>query len=216
MIRPVKDAPVRLQARDLTFGNPAKAIVDEAMWNLPTGDPDAFRNALQQGKSVADAAQAAGGQLAAIHRRITEYSLKLDAILATSAKNISVQDAIDGPLEQAMIDIIEADSMTDPEKDAAIQQLGALQEWAKYGLQAQFTPLEAHRGLLAVGERMNWGGPTEIPERLKPAHRALYASLKKAIQTDAPDALELHERAINLRAAKSDLLIEPTPELLPK
>jgi hypothetical protein len=215
-IRATKDSSARPPARDIAFGNPAKAIVDEAIWNLPAGDDEAFRTALQQGKSAVEAAQAAGGQLAAIHRRVTEYSLKLDAVLAASAKTISVQETIDTPLEQAMLDIIENESMSESEKDAAVQQLGALQEWAKYGLKAQVTALEANRGLFAIGDRMNWGGTNEIPDRLKPAYRALFASLKKAIHASVPDAQELHDRLVNLRAAKSDLLAAPAPELIPR
>lgn len=214
--RTAKDSS-RPPARDLAFGNPAKAMVDEAIWNLAVGDREAFQAALEQGKPAAEAAQAAGGQLAAIHRRIGEYSLKLDAVLSASAKTISVQEAIDRPLEQAMIEIIESGLLTDDEKDAAIQQLGGLQEWAKVGLQTQISPLAAHRGLLTVGERMNWGGPTAISQRLKPAYRALFASLKKTIHAAAPDAQELLERLINLYAAKCDLLpapAAPTPELI--
>ena len=211
--RATKDPAPRPVARDLAFGNPAKAIVDEAIWNLPTGDHEAFRTALQKGKTALEAAQAAGGQLAAIHRRVMEYSLKIDAVLAASAKTISVQDAIDKPLEQAMLAIIESDSMTDLDKDVAIHQLGALQEWAKCGVRAQFTPLEANRGLLAIGERANWGGANEIPERLKPAYRALFSSLKKAIHVSVPDAQELHDRTVNLHAAKSELLAAPVLEL---
>lgn len=215
-VRLARDTSARPAVRDLTFGNPAKAIVDEAIWNLPAGDHEAFRTALQKGKPVAEAAQTAGGQLAAIHRRVTEYSLKLDAVLATSAKTIAVREAIDKPLEQAMIEIIENDSMTDSDKDTVVQQLGALQEWAKYGLQTQFTALEANRGLLAIGERMSWGRPNEIPDRLKPAYRALFASLKQGIHSAAPDAQEILERLVNLHAAKSDLLVLPAAELLPR
>ena len=212
--RTAKDPGPRPAGRDLTFGNPSKAIVDEAIWNLPTGDHEAFRAALQKGKPPLEAAHAAGGQLAAIHRRVMEYSLKIDAVLAASAKTISVQDAVDKPLEQAMLEVIENDSMSDFDKDMVIQQLGALQEWAKSGVRTQFTPLEANRGLLAIGERVNWGGANEIPEPLKPAYRSLFASLKKAIHVSVPDAQELHDRTVNLHAAKSELLAAPTLELL--
>jgi hypothetical protein len=219
-VRQTKEPTARMPARDLTFGNPSKAMVKEAIWNLPRGDRDAFQAALRHGKPLPAAAQAAGGQLAAIHRRIAEFSGKLDAILSASAKKISVKDAIDKPLEQATIELIENDSLNDHEKDAAIQLLGSLQEWAKYGLHAQFTPLEANRGLLAIGDRMNWGGATEISEQLKPAYRSLFASLRNAIHAAAPGAQEILERLIDLHAAKSDLLAAaapaPAPELQPK
>src|SRR5260221_3218777 len=77
--RATSDASTRSRTRDLTFGNPAKAMVDEAIWNLATGDYEVYRIALQQGKSAREAAQAAGGQLAAIHQKIRDYTAKLDA-----------------------------------------------------------------------------------------------------------------------------------------
>ena len=58
------DTHARPPVRDLTYGNSAKAMVDEVIWNMATGDYQVYRTALQQGKSASEAAQAAGGQLA--------------------------------------------------------------------------------------------------------------------------------------------------------
>jgi hypothetical protein len=201
MINPSVRSPVR----DLTYGNSAKAMVDEAIWNMATGDCQVYRTALQQGKSASEAAQAAGGQLAVIHRKISDYTLKLEAVLSESKATINVGEAIDKPLEHAVLEIISSGTTTDSEKDAAIEQLGTLQEWAKHGLRGDITPLQANRIMLAIGDRLNWGGTTVVSEKFKPVYRALYGSLKTAIRTAVPEAQNLHDRLTNLYTAKSDL-----------
>ncbi|MGC2332015.1 MAG: hypothetical protein WA581_11215 [Candidatus Acidiferrales bacterium] len=199
------DSSARSPIRDRTYGDSAKAMVDEAIWNMATGDYQAYKNALQQGKSAAEAARAAGGQLGMVHRKIGDYTVKLEAVLSESKAKISVEEAIDKPLEQAVLEIIGNGAMSDSEKDAAIQQLGVLQEWTKQGLHGDLTPLQANRILLAIGDRVGWGGAVGISEELKPMHRALYASLKTAIRSAVPKAQNFHDRLTNLYAAKSDL-----------
>jgi hypothetical protein len=205
--RAMTDASVKSPVRDLTYGNSAKAMVDEGIWNMATGDYQAYRTALQQGKSASEAAKAAGGQLAVIHRKISDYTLKLEVVLAKSKATIHVGEVIDKPLEHAVLEIISNATMSDLEKDAAIQQLGTLQEWVKHGLQGDITPLQASRIILAIGDRLNWGGTTGVSDELKPVYRALYGSLKSAFHTTAPEAQNLHDRLTNLYAAKSDLEI---------
>jgi hypothetical protein len=205
--RATTDPSVRPLVRDLTFGNSAKAMVDEGIWNMETGNYQVFRTALRQGKSVTDAAQAAGGQLAVVYRKISDYTLKLEAVLSESKAIINATEAIDKPLEQAVLEIINNDAISDLEKDAAIQQLGALQEWVKHGLQEDMTPLQANRIILAIGDRLNWGGTADVSEEFKPAYRALYGSLKTAICTAVPEAQIPHDRLTNLYAVKSDLEI---------
>jgi hypothetical protein len=199
------DPPTRSPARDLTYGNPAKAMVDEAIWNLATGNYQAYKTALQQGKSALEAAEAAGGQLAMVQRKIGDYTLKLENLLAASRATISVGESIDKPLEQAVLEIIGNGTTSDPEKDAAIEQLGTLQEWVKQGLEGTITPLQANRIVVAIGDRLNWGGTAGVPEEFRPVYRSLYASLKTAIRAAVPGAQNLHDRLTNLYAAKSDL-----------
>jgi hypothetical protein len=199
------EPPARPPARDLAYGNPAKAMVDEAIWNLATGNYQAYKAALQQGKSATDAAEAAGGQLAMVHRKIGDYSRKLENLLSESKATIHVAEAIDKPLEHAVLEVIGNGAMSDSEKDAAIHQLGTLQEWVKHGLHGNITPLDANRILLAIGDRLNWGGAAEVAEQFKPVYRTLYANLKAAIRAAVPEAQNLHDRLTNLYAAKSDL-----------
>ena len=203
--RAATEAPGKNRNRDVTFGNPAKAMVDEAIWNLATGDYEVYRTALQQGKSAKEAAQAAGGQLAVIHQKISDYTLKLEAVLSESTATINVGETIDKPLELAMLEIIGTDGRSDLEKDAAIQQLGAMQEWVKQGLQGEMTALQTNQIILRIGEQLNWGGSSEVSEELKTVYRTLYGNLKAAICTAVPKAQNVLDRLSNLYAAKADL-----------
>ena len=203
--RGTTDASARSRTRDLTFGNPAKAMVDEAIWNLAAGDYEVYWTALQQGKSVREAAQAAGGQLAVMHQKIGDYALKLEALLSESKATINVGETIDKPLEQATLEIIGNEALSDSEKDARIQQLGAIQEWVKQGQQGEMRALQANRIILRIGERLNWGGSTEVPEELKAVYRTLNGNLKAAICAAVPKAQNFQERLTNLFAAKSEV-----------
>jgi hypothetical protein len=203
--RALSAAPGRSAVRDLTLGNSAKAMVDEAIWNLASGDYEAYRTALRQGKSAGEAAQAAGGQLAVIHQKIGEYTVKLEAALSESRATISLGETVDKPLEAAMLEIIGNGTQNESEKDNAIQQLGAIQEWVKRGLQGEITPLQANQIVMAIGERLNWGGSAEVSEELKAVYRALFSSLKSKIRSAVPEGQNLQERLTNLCAAKSDL-----------
>jgi len=208
------DPFVRGPVRDLTYGNYAKALVDEAIWNMATGDYEVYKTALRQGKPAAEAAQAAGGQLAIVHRKISEYTLKIEAVLSESKATINVGDVIDNPLEHAMLEIISNSAMGEAGKDAAIDHLGALQEQINRGLNREITPLQAHRIARTIGDRANWGARSCLSEELKPAYRAVYGSIRNAIRAAVPDAHNLDERLANLYAAKFDLENMPAAKAL--
>ncbi len=206
----ISPAPVR----DLAYGNAAKALVDETIWNMAAGDLDVYRSALEHGKTRIEAAEAAGGQIEIIHRKIGDYVAKIEVLLGNSSAAISVTGAIDHPLEQAILEIIGNSAMTDERKDAAVEHLGALQQDVKRGLACEISPLQAHRLAREIGDRANWGGRSSLPEEVKPAYRAVYASLRDAIRAAAPEARELEERLANLYAAKSDLESAPALKAL--
>lgn len=201
----VIDRPLRMSARDLTFGNAAKALVDEAIWNMATGDFELYKTALTQGRSTIEAALAAGGQLGVVHRKISEYTIKLEAILFESKAKINREEAIDKPFEQVTQEIIANEKMADAAKDAAIEHIGALQESVNKGLEHEITPLQAHRVACAIGEKMHWGTSAAIAEELRPAYRAVYGSVRGALRKSAPHAQMLEERLVNLFAARADL-----------
>jgi hypothetical protein len=197
--------PVRMPARDLTFGNAAKALVDEAIWNMATGDFELYKTAVRQGRSTIEAALAAGGQLGVVHRKISEYTIKLEAILFESKARISREEAIDKPFEQATQEIIESEALRDAQKDAAIEHIGKLQALINKGLESEINPLQAHRVVCTLGERMNWGTSATVAEELRPLYRTIYSSARSALRKSAPHAQMLEERLVNLFAARADL-----------
>jgi hypothetical protein len=197
--------PVRKFTRDLTYGNAAKALVDEAIWNMAAGDFELYKTALRQGRAPIEAALAAGGQLAIVHRKISEYTIKLEAALFESKARISREEAVDKPFEQATQEIIASDALDDAAKDTAMEHIGALQESINKGLESEISPLQAHRIACAIGERVNWGTSASLGEELRPAYRAVYGSVRSALRRSAPHVQMLEERLVNLFAARADL-----------
>lgn len=199
----------RRTPRELAYGDSAKALVDETIWNMPAGDYQAYTTALQQGKPPAEAAQAAGGQIAIIHRKIGEYTLKIEGVLSESKATINVRDAIDKPFENAVLEIIGNIAMGDVEKDEAIEHLGEFQQQINRGLSSEITPLQAYRIVRAVGDRASWGA--SFDEDLKPGFRGVYQSVRNALRAAVPEACDLEKRLANLCAARSDLEIAADP-----
>lgn len=199
-----KDSPVKVRDRDLTYGDSAKAQVDEAIWNLPAGDYELYLSAIEKGKPANEAADAAGGQLAIIHRKLADYTTKIEALLSASSAKIRVE-VINRPLEQATLDIIGNDGMAEAKKDGAIGELGALQESLNRGLSEEIAPLQAHRIAHVIGERTNWGIAAGLSEELKPAYAAVYSNLRSAIGVAVPDAATLFDRLANLYVLKAEL-----------
>jgi hypothetical protein len=208
---PVMAAPVRDLA--YVYGNSAKALVDETIWNLATGDYGVYRTALEQGKSRIEAAEAAGGQLAIVHRKISEYTLKLEALLSASNAKISALEVINKPLEKAMLEIIDTGTMNDAAKDALIEQLGVLQESLTRGLESEITVLQSQRIAFAIGERANWGVSADLPEELQAAYWAVCSHLRNAILAAVPEAVNTLERLANLFVAKAELENAPQAKL---
>jgi len=212
--RAAKDPPTRGRARDLTYGDSAKALVDEAIWNLEPGDYDVYSSGLQSGKSAMEAAQSAGGQLAIMHRKVGEYTRALEALLAESKSIIKPIDVINRPLEHATLELIDKDEISDAKKDAAIEQLGAFQESLNLGLNEQITPLRAFRMACSLGDGANWGATSKLSDELKPGYGAVYANLRDAMIAAVPGALGLFERLANLCVAKAELETAHQPNLL--
>jgi hypothetical protein len=193
------------QTRDITYGNPAKALVDEEIGDVTTGDFEKYKTALRAGKSPHEAAQAAGGRFAAVNQRIAEYSPRLEKILSQSTAQIPVADAIDAPLHQTALEIINNRATTDLEKDAAISQLGGLQKALKEGLGRTVSPLELNEIKQMIGNRVNWGGTSAVTDEVKPAYRALYGNMNRLISEAVPGSRTLNEKLSNLLSAASDL-----------
>jgi hypothetical protein len=193
------------QARDITYGNPAKALIDEGIHDVATGDFEAYKDALRAGKTPAEASKAAGGRFASVNQRIEEYGPRLEKFLAQSTRTIPVADAIDAPLNSAAHEIIDNPAMTDAEKDAAINQLGSFKKSLKEGLGKDVSPLQLNKIKQKIGNRVNWGGNVSVTDEVKPAYRNVYGTMNKLISDAVPEAKDLNERLTNLYAAQSDI-----------
>jgi hypothetical protein len=193
-------------ARDVTYGNPAKALLDEGIKNPVTGNIEEYKSALRAGKSPAEAEQAAGGRIAAVSEKINEYKPQLDAALEASKAKISVKDAIIDPIYEAASDIIKNRAMTESERNVAIDKLLELQKSLTEGLGKQISPAEANDIKLQIGDRINWGGTTAVTDEVKPVYKKLYGSLKSGVHTAVPEAAQLNEKMTNLMSAHDVLL----------
>ena len=67
------------------------------------------------------------------------------------------------------------------------------------------TPSQLQAIKQSVGNRVSWGGNISVTDEVKPAYKALYGSLKDAINSAVPESAPLNERLSNLLAAHNDL-----------
>lgn len=203
--RGIINESVGANARDVTYGNPAKALLDEGIANVNTGDTEKIKSAFRAGAAPQAASRAAGGRIAAVSGKINDLSPQLDALLSKSTAQIPVAQVIDGPISNASLEIIVNRAMTQAEKDSALKQLSELQAQLKRGLGQTISPSQANEIKRQIGDRVNWGGVTAVGDEVKPAYRSLYGSLKRAVDQAVPESSQLNERLTNLLAASKDL-----------
>lgn len=194
------------QTRDITYGNPAKGLVDEGISDISTGDYEAYKAALRSGKTPQEAALAAGGRFAAVSQRLSELGPKLENALQNSSAQIPVKHVISDPLDIAMMDVINNGAMTDAEKLTAFTQLDELKKSMLQKVPGPTaSPTELQELKQQIGNRINWQGTIGVTDEVKPAYRNVYASIKEAINRSVPESAGLNERMTNLLSAFSDL-----------
>ena len=120
--------------------------------------------------------------------------------VSQSETTISVVDTIDSPLEQSALEVIGNQAITEAQKDATVQQLGALQASLKQDVGQEITLLQAHRIKQTVGNYLS--GDLSLADEAKPGYRAVYDRLESAIHTAVPKAKRLEERLANLHNMK--------------
>ena len=192
-------------ARDVTYGNPAKALMDENITTPITGDIEKYKAGLRAGLPPDQALIDAGGRIGAVTQRIQQLAPQVDTALKASTAQIPVADVIDKPLDDALTSIINNRAMTQAEKDAAIGQIGALQQSLKEGLPSQITPLQANQIKQAIGSRVNWAGNIAVTDEVRPAYKAVYGALKNSVNGAVPSVAQINERLTNLLTAQTDL-----------
>jgi hypothetical protein len=205
LARGMVNESVGATARDVTYGNPAKALLNENITVPTTGDLEAYKDALRQGLPQGHALEAAGGRTGAVAKLVNTLSPQLESQLAKSTAQIATTDVIDKPLNDAATSIINNRAMTQTEKGAAIAQLGDLQQSLKEGLGQYISPLQANQLKQQIGNRINWAGNIAVTDEVKPAYKAVYGTLKNAVNNAVPEAAQLNERLTNLLSAQTDL-----------
>jgi hypothetical protein len=186
-------------APDVIYGNPAKAIEREGILSSFTGD-------IEKMKAAGNDMTAAGGRLGQVASRVQQLQPQLNQALTQSTARISVADAIDKPLTDAFSDIANNKAMTDPEKLAAITQIGGLQASLHQGIGQDISALEANQIKNQLGSRVRWNGTNAVGDEVKPAYKAVYVALKNAVNDAVPGMADLNERLTDLYAAQDDLL----------
>lgn len=199
------NSSVGATARDVTYGNPAKGILDNQITSPVTGDLEAYKDALRSGAPTDQALTAAGGRVAQVSQKINILAPQIDQALSQSAKQIPIVDVIHKPIDDAVDDIVANRSMTAAEKTGAVAQLRALQNSLSQGLGENITPLQANQIKQAIGNRINWAGNVAVTDEVKPAYRAVYGSLKGAVNEAVPEVADINENLSNLLSAQTDL-----------
>jgi len=166
--------------------------------------PKSANGSSEARRKTTKSAQSPADRCVAINRLIGELAAQLENILSQSEIIIAVASAIDIPLEQATLEIIQNHAMTETQKDATIQQVGALQELLKQDVGQDITPLKAHQIKQTIGD-------SSVVDEARPAYRAVYDSLESAIHTAVPKAKHLEKRLANLLKMKAEL--ENFPEV---
>jgi len=188
----------------------------------PTGSPtvsnDASKPAIRASephRKTTNSSRSIEERCAAIDQLISDLAAQLEIAFSRSEAMISLADTVDIPLERATLEIIANDAMTEAQKDAAVQQLGTLQEHLKQDAGQHVTALKAHQIKETMANYLS--AENGLPDQAKPGYGAVHDSLKNAIHTAVPKAKHLEERLANLQKMKAELETSPkAKELAPQ
>jgi hypothetical protein len=199
-------------ARDVTYGNPAKALLDENIATPFTGDLEKFKSAIRSGATLQGASDAAGGRIAAISNKINELRPQVDSILAP-LKNKIPTTVVTDRIDQGIREIQQSRGVTPQDAQAAIAELNAIKQAALKvpgvpGATARaWAPLEANAVKGELGGQINWGGRERVGELVDPVRKQVYSALRDAVNdSDSTGKVAgLNERLTNLHAAQEDV-----------
>jgi hypothetical protein len=195
----------------------ASELASEVAFPAPetasTGEPLVASNADTESKTK-KSPRTTAERCGAIDQLISELAAKMESAFSESETKISVWNTIDAPLEKATQEIIGNQSISDPQKDAALQQLGALQQSLKQDTANEITPRQANTIKQTVWNSLS--GENAVSDEAKPAYRAVYESLEAAIHAATPKAKHLDARLTNLQKMKAELQSSaPAPDSAP-
>lgn len=191
-----------VSAKDVTYGNPGRALFEEGIINPRTGSLAKFNEALRQGQSFDQALQAAGGRMGQVSSRLTQINGELDQVLANSPAKIDVNQTILRPLRQASVDVAN-NAMIEPNVAQAVEKV--LDEWANriktlVG-NKPLSPTEVVGLKRQLGETLNFTRNAAVDDVIDSVKKELYGSMNSAVHNAVPEAGELDRRSTNLMAA---------------
>lgn len=198
-------------ARDVTYGNPAKALLDEGISTPFTGDLEKFKAAIRSGATLQGAANAAGGRIASVSNKINEIAPQLQAKLASSNAPWIPSSTVTDVIDKAVAGIKANRGITAPDAQAAESALmdikdAALKVPTVPGASASaWAPVEANALKQEIGQNVNWSGKERIGELVEPVRKQVYSALKDAVNSAVPGTAQLNERLTNLYAAQDDI-----------
>jgi hypothetical protein len=188
-------------AKDVTFGNPAKAIADI---NTPfTGNIEKLKAALRAGQSLDQAEIAAGGRLGAISQKIQTLTPQLESAVNAAKTTVKSSDVIDKPLTDALNKVLNNKAMTDADKMTIMGQLGDLQKTLHQNSPGpDLTMQQVLQIKRDIGNEVgNW--LVEPRNEVQEAYRSVYGTAKDALHNGVPGAAKLDEQLTDSISAKN-------------
>ena len=196
--------------RDVAYGNPAKALLDENIATPFTGDLEKFKDAIRSGATLQGAAEAAGGRISAVSQKINELAPQLNAALSKSTVKIPATVVTD-TIDQAIRDIAKNRGITAADAQSAVAELNAIKMAALKvpgvpgATATAWAPLEANALKHEIGQQVDWTGRDRVGQLVEPIRKQIYGDLRDAVNAAAPGTSEINERLTNLLAAQTDI-----------
>lgn len=171
-------------ARDVRFGDPSKALVEEGI-----GWPGTK------------------GRLAQVNAKLAQIGPQLQQALSNAKGAINLDDVLD-PILKKYKDKIRLSNESPATKQAAYDDLNTLRNTAhEHAPSGNASAAEANTFKQAIGDSVNWEKrPTPMHDTVVDAYREAYGAVRDQVNDLVGDkAADLNRRISNLRAAQSAL-----------
>lgn len=171
-------------ARDVRFGDPSKALVEEGI-----------------------AWPGTKGRLAQVNAKLAQIGPQLQQALSNAKGAIKLDDVLD-PIIKKYKDKIRLSNESDATKKAAYDDLNTLRNTAhEHAPSGNASAAEANGFKQAIGDSVNWEKrPTPMHDTVVDAYRESYGAVRDQVNNlVGSKAADLNRRISNLRAAQSAL-----------
>lgn len=170
--------------RDVRFGDPSKAMVEENIGNLSTN-----------------------GRLSEVNLKLSQLAPQLTQALNASRTTIDLDQLLDGVISKAKNQIRLANESPDT-KATAYNDLNTLRTTAhEHAPSGTATAVQANSFKQAIGNSINWEQrPAPIANQVLDAYREAYSTVRDRVNAGLSSAdADLNRRMSNLKAAQGAL-----------